>query len=94
MPIAAAKKAKRASKQPYQYLCKIQRRSRKLQSQKMACKIKKALTSRAITTRTPSKRTDDAACPAEEWTPPTSEPISKALMAMEQKMNEEITTES
>ena len=94
MPIAAAKKAKRASTQPYQHLRKIQRRSRKLQSRKMARKIKQAMASGAITTRSPRKMTKKATAPEEEWTPPASEPISAALLAAEQMMNEEIMRES
>ena len=90
MPIAAAEKANRASKQPYQHLRRIQRRSRKLQSRKMA----RAMASGAITTRAPRRTMMKATGPTEEWTPPTSEPISKAFKAAEEKMNEEIMTES
>ena len=94
MPIAAAKKAKRASKQSYQHLRKIQRRSRKLQSRKMARKIKQAMASRAITTRSPREMTKKATVPAEEWIPPASEPISASLLAAEQMMNDEIMSKS
>ena len=94
MPIAAAEKANRASKQPYQHLRKIQRRSRTLQSRKMARKIKHTMASGAITTRAPRKTMMKTTGPTEEWTPPTSEPISKAFKAAEEKMNEEIMTET
>ncbi len=60
----------------------------------MARKIRQALASGAIATRAQRKATDRTECPAEEWTPPTSEPISKTFMAMEKKFNEEIMAES
>ena len=94
MPIAAAEKASRASKQPYQHLRKIQRRSRKLQSRKMARKIKQAMASGAIATRAPRKTMMKTTVPPEEWTPPTSEPISKAFKVAEEQMNQEIMRES
>ena len=94
MPIAAAEQASKASKQPYQHLRKIQRRSRKLQSRKMARRIERAMAIGAITTRTPRETMMEATVPPEEWTPPTSEPISKAFKAAEEQMNQEIIRES
>ena len=87
MPIAAAEQASRASKQPYQHLRKIQRRSRKLQSRKISRKIKRALASSAITTRVPGKTRVETPVPTDEWTPPTSEPISMAFKAAEEQLN-------
>jgi len=86
MHIAAAKKASRADKQPYQQLQKIKRRSRKLQSRKMVRKVKQAMTNRIITTRPPRKNRHQAADPEEEWTLPASEPIRAALLTAEQRL--------
>ena len=66
MPIAAAKKANTKNTQPYQHIRKIQRRSRKLQSRKMARNIKQAMASGAITTRAPRQKKMKATCPTEE----------------------------
>ena len=62
MPIAAAEKANTKNKQPYQHIRKIQRRSRKLQDRKMARKIKQAMASGAIATRTPRQKKMKATC--------------------------------
>jgi len=57
-------------------------------------RIKQAIASGAITTRAPLEMREKAADPAEEWTPPASEPISAALLAVDQMMNDEIMEES
>ena len=93
MPIAAANRASRVGKQPHQHLSKIQRRSRKLQSRKVARRIKQELAIGAITTRSPREKTQTAADLAEEWTPPASEPISAELLVAKQMMNNEIREE-
>ena len=48
----------------------------------------------AITTRPPREKREQAADPAEGWTPPASEPIRAALLAAEQRLNNEIMEES
>ena len=48
----------------------------------------------AITIRAPRDNTLQAEDPAEEWSPPISEPISAALLAAEQVMKDEIMEES
>jgi len=60
----------------------------------MARKSEQAMASGAITTRSPREMTKKATFPPEEWTPPASEPISAALLAAEQMMNDEIMEES
>ena len=48
----------------------------------------------AVTTRPPPEKREQATYPAEEWTPPASEPIRVALLAAEKRLNDEIMVES
>jgi len=60
----------------------------------MAKKIKQALANGAITMHQPQERTQQVLEPTNNWESPSSEPISTALMAAEQELENETMEES
>jgi len=88
MTVDTAAKSKTAKQ--YTHIHKIKRQSRKLQSRKIARRIKQAPANGAITMRAPRSniRVNDE--PEDACIASTSAPISKAFMATEKQLDSEI----